>query len=127
MEQDTQSKTSGHWAKGLNPHKNDSSDFYTIERQIGKQVEMINFCLKTGIERAFALVGIDEVRFTPEMGIVLFGRAATIHISGQNLQALHRLLVARKVKEVREFAEGEISKEALKVSSIKIHSDYDGH
>ncbi len=115
------------WSDGMNTGKPEMSGFYVLERQIGKTCEMVNFYLRSGVERAFSVMGFDEITYDPSNGIVIRGRSVTIQIAGRHLGELHKHLVARKVKEVREYVEALVNENELVIEEIGIHSDYDGH
>jgi hypothetical protein len=127
MEQDFHSKDTGKWSAGLRKQTFDSDEFYTVERQINANVEMICFCLKSGTKRAFPTVIFDEINLQPETGIVLYSRTVTIHITGKHLDKLYQLLIRRRVKEIREFNGCSTDEMEVYVSAITIHSDYDRH
>ena len=112
---------------GFRQRESDKPEFYVLERQIGRTAEMVNFCLKSGVERGFSVMGFEEISYDPSKGIMIWGRSVTIQIIGRRLQTLHRHLVNRKVKEVREFVEGIIDEEGLVIEAIKIDSDYERH
>ena len=115
---------SGNWSSGMG-QQNEASAFYVLERQTGKLAEMINFTLKTGEERAFPVMAMDDISYLPGRGIVLYSRHATIHIKGRNLQALHRHLAMRKVRQINEIVTADESNEGLWIGRIRIESDYD--
>lgn len=125
MEKTFHSDNSSRWKPGSPTDPADQSDFYLQERQIGRQVEMTNFALKSGIHRAFPTAVFDEITFLPETGIYLYSRQVTIHIAGRHLDELYQLLVRRRVREVREFSNKEVGESELFIQSITIHSDYD--
>ena len=115
------------WTAGFGQADQESSEFYLLERQIGRSVEVVSFALKTGTKRAFAMRLFDEIRFKPEVGISLFSRMVVVTIVGQNLDKLYQMLCQKRVKEVREFGEIAEDETVLVIEKITIHSDYDEH
>ncbi|KAA3628509.1 MAG: hypothetical protein DWQ02_19165 [Bacteroidetes bacterium] len=112
------------WTTRLGQNPAEITDFYTLERQLGKTVEMVCFSLNSGNQRSFSTALFEEIQFQPDQGVAIYGHLVNILIVGRRLQPLFQGLTLRRVKEVKEFSAQEWAPEDLFIEKIRIHSDY---
>jgi hypothetical protein len=128
MEKDDRYNPSTRWAgkQGLAQEgEEEESLFFTLLRQPTGKVENITFHLRNGRQHTLAAEAIGESFFEADYGIVLFFGLGKIHIQGRNLETLYRYLKENRVKDIREFTDGNslfFSPDALFISKIDYES-----
>ena len=118
------------WNQAFGTEQAEKSPFYRLHMQHMKQAEWINFVLKSGVQEAFALMGLTQISYFPDEGILLVFRHATVKVKGRRMTELHKHLLMRKVSEVSEVGaklEHELEETELFVSGIEIQGDYTVH
>jgi hypothetical protein len=125
MKEEFYSRSKRSSAVGFGQTESETSDFYQIERQIGKTAQMISFVLKTGTMRAFPVIAFEEITFKPERGITLYSRKTVVTIEGRNLNKLYAYLTHRRVNEIREFSMSTEKENHCFIAAIKIDCVHD--
>jgi hypothetical protein len=100
--------------------------FYTSLRQHGARALTVDFCLRDASRHALPTGELEEIYFSPELGIVMFFRFAKVTISGRNLSELYDKLCEGRITMIRDFCEESAAyfdEQTLMVSKISYESE----